>query len=65
MNLTTPSGSTDHLRQSGSRIRLRPGQVGLNYDVTYPLPQGPVRVSCRGGEVRVELPAGVEVVDGQ
>lgn len=40
-------------------VRLNPTDIGRDYAVEIPLPQGTVKVSMTGGEPRIDLPPGV------
>jgi hypothetical protein len=44
------------------RLRVSPRRTDFDYVATFPTPAGDVTASCRGGEVTVEAPDGVEIV---
>jgi len=43
------------------RVRVRPQDIGVDWRIAYPLPQGPLKAESRAGAVRVEAPDGVEM----
>jgi hypothetical protein len=44
-----------------SSIRLRPAITDFDYDVTFPMPQGPVRVANHAGKIQTNIPPGITV----
>lgn len=49
------------LAAGGTEVRVSPAQTHFDYDVTYPLPAGSVRVKRAGGQSSVETTGGVTV----
>jgi len=44
-------------------VRIRPHDVPMDYEVTFPTPLGPIRVTKTGERIERSVPDGVEVVD--
>jgi alpha-L-rhamnosidase len=44
-----------------TRIRIAPQEIGRDYEVVLPLPQGDLKVTMKGGDYTADTPAGVEL----
>ncbi len=45
------------------KLRLQPRETSFDYNVIYPTPRGPVNVKRESGEIRIDVPRNVEVLE--
>jgi len=57
-------GGIEILEPGCKKVRIRPEAAGFRfYELTYPTPYGPIRISLRDGKTTVSVPEGVTLAD--